>query len=104
MITEKQAYASIKAVKAFKPYLVGVEVIAYVPNVVVKDVFSQIEVRGMRCRWINRIEEFNIDIQITKIVRGKGLEKLMAKSNLEAAQVCNVEGEEKWVSSIEHTS
>ena len=45
------------------------------------------EVSSRRCRWINRIQEFNIDIQITKLVRGQGLEKLMAQYNLDANQI-----------------
>lgn len=86
-INEKQAYALVKAVKAFRCYLVGASVIAFVPSAAVKDIFSQQEVSGRRCRWINRIQEFNIDIQITKLVRGQGLAKLMAESNLEANQI-----------------
>ena len=52
-----------------------------------KDIFSQQEVSGRRCRWINRIHEFDIKIQITKLVRGQGLAKLMAQSNLDANQI-----------------
>lgn len=86
-INEKQAYALMKVVKAFRCYLMGAIVIAFVPSAAVKDIFSQQEVFGTRCRWINRIQEFNIDIQITKLVRGQGLEKLMAQSNLDANQI-----------------
>ena len=82
--SEKQAYALVKAIKAFKYYLVGASVTAYVPTVAVKDIFTQQEVIGRRARWINRIQEFNINIQITKLVRGWGSAKLMAESNLEA--------------------
>lgn len=42
---------------------------------------------GRRCRWINRIHEFNIDIQITKLVRGQVLAKLMIEANLEENQI-----------------
>ena len=42
---------------------------------------------GRRCRWINRIQEFNIDIQINKLVRGQGLAKLMIEANLEANHI-----------------
>lgn len=38
-INEKQAYSLVKVVKHFRPYLVGAEVIAYLPNVAVKDIF-----------------------------------------------------------------
>ena len=69
----------VKAIKAFRCYLVGAIVIAFVPNVVVKDIFYQQEVSGRRCRWINRIQEFDIEIQITKLVRGQ--------SHLDANQI-----------------
>lgn len=39
-ITKKQAYALVKVVKHFRPYLVGSEIVAYNPNVVVKDIFK----------------------------------------------------------------
>ena len=39
-ISEKQAYALVKAVKAFRCYLIGATVIAFVPSAVVKDIFS----------------------------------------------------------------
>lgn len=61
----------------------GANVIAFIPNVAVKDIFSQQEVSGRRYRWINRIQEFNIDVQIAKLVRGQGLAKIMAETNLE---------------------
>ena len=38
-ITKKQAYALIKEVKAFRCYLVNAIVVAFVPTIVVKDIF-----------------------------------------------------------------
>ena len=64
--------------------------IAFVPSAAVKDIFSQQEVSGRRCRWINRIQEFNIDIHSTKLARDQGLAKLMSQKNLDANQI-NVE-------------
>lgn len=84
--------------KSFRPYLVGVTVIAYVPNAIVKDIFGQSKTTGRRCSWINQIQEFNIDLQTTNLVRGQGLAKLMAESNLEAAQVNQVELEDVQIS------
>lgn len=40
----------------------GATVIAFVPSAIVKDIFSQQEISGRRCTWINKIQEFNIDI------------------------------------------
>ena len=61
-INEKQAYSLVKAIKAFRCYLVGAIFIAFVPGATIKDIFSQQEVLGRRCRWINRIKEFDIEI------------------------------------------
>ena len=58
------------------------------------DNLKPFETTGRRCRWINQIQEFNIDVQITKLVRGQGLAKLMAESNLEAVQVHQVDGDQ----------
>ena len=55
-INEKHAYALVKGVKAFRCYLVGAIIIVFVPTAIVKDIFSQQEVFGRRCRWINRIQ------------------------------------------------
>lgn len=102
-IVEKQSYALVKAIKEFRSYLVGLEVIVYVPNAIVKDVFVQFEVACHRYKWINRIQEFDIEFQITKLVRGQRLAILMAKTNIKAAQVCNLNDEDNMITSIEHT-
>jgi hypothetical protein len=60
-IVEKQAYALMKYFKAFRSYVVREKVIVYVPNVAVKDVFIESETTRCRCRWINRIQEFNVE-------------------------------------------
>lgn len=39
-IMEKQTYALVKVVKAFRPYLLSARIIAYVPHAVVKDILS----------------------------------------------------------------
>lgn len=85
--TIKQAYSLVKAINNFRTYLIGTIVVAYVPSATVNEIFTQQETIGWRCRWINRIQDFDIDIQITKLVRGQGLEKLMAKTNLEANKI-----------------
>lgn len=79
----------------------NVEVIAYVPHAVVKDILSQSEVTIKRCRWITKIQEFDLEIKITKLVRGLGLSKLMAESNLLDIEVNNVEIKKILVTSIE---
>ncbi|XP_059070867.1 uncharacterized protein LOC131860527 [Cryptomeria japonica] len=98
-------YHTIATVLLYKddegPYLVNARVVAYVPHAVVKDILSQSEVIGKRCMWINRTQEFDLEIKITKLVRGIELAKLMTESNLVNIHINNVETEEVMVTSIE---
>jgi hypothetical protein len=86
-IMEKQAYALVKALKSFRVYVLHSKVIAYVPSASVKDILVQPNIDGRRGRWITRILEFDLDIKPTKLVKGKGIGNLLAKSNCEALGV-----------------
>jgi len=76
---EKQAYSLIKALKAFKIYILQAKVIAYVPSSSVKDVLIQPDIDETRSKWIAKMVEFEIEIKPMKLVRGQGLAKLLAK-------------------------
>jgi ribonuclease HI len=78
---DKQAYALIKALKAFRIYILHSKVIAYVPSSSVKDVLTQPDIDGKRARWIAKMIEFNIEVKPTKLVKGQGLAKLLAEEN-----------------------
>jgi hypothetical protein len=45
---EKQAYAMVKALKAFRAYVLHSKIIAYVPTSVVKDILVQADSDGKR--------------------------------------------------------
>eukprot|EP00253_Pinus_taeda_P015687 PITA_15687 len=47
-IMEKQAYSLVKAIKDFRVYILYSHIIAYVPNIVVKDNLTQDEIQGKR--------------------------------------------------------
>ena len=47
-ILEKQAYSLVKALKFFRIYVLHSKVIAYVPNVAIKDVLTQLDNEGKR--------------------------------------------------------
>jgi len=47
-IMEKQAFTLVQAIKDFKVYILYSHIIAYVPNVVVKDILTQIGIDGKR--------------------------------------------------------
>ena len=83
---EKQAYALVKALKDFKVYILHFHTIAYVPNIVVKDILSQ-DPDGKRGKWIAMILEYELEIKPTKLIKGQGLAQLMAESNLQALDI-----------------
>ena len=86
-ITEKQAFALVKAIKDFRVYILHSHIIAFVPNTVVKDIFTQIDPNLKRGKWIAIILEYDIEIKITKLIKGKGLKKLMVESNFHALDI-----------------
>jgi hypothetical protein len=80
-IMEKQAYSLVKALKYFRVYVLHSKVISYVPSAYVKDIIIQLDIDGRRSKWISNILEFNLEIKPTKLVKGKGLAKLLAEYN-----------------------
>jgi ribonuclease HI len=86
-IMEKQAFALVKAIKDFRVYILHSHVIAYVPNTVAKDILTQDNPDGRRGKWIAVILEYDIEIKPTKLIKGQGLAKLMAESNLHALDI-----------------
>ena len=59
---------------------------AYVPNIIVKDILSQ-DPDGKRGKWIAAILEYDLEIKPTKMIKGQGLAKLMVESNLQALDI-----------------
>jgi len=77
-IMEKQAFALVKDIKDFRVSILYSHVIAYVPNAVVKDILTQDGVDGKRGKWIATILDYDIEIKLTKLIKGQGFAKLMA--------------------------
>ena len=67
-------------------YILHSHTIAYVPNTVVKYILSQ-DPDGKRGKWIAVMLEYDLDIKPTKLIKGQGLAKLMAESNLQALDI-----------------
>jgi hypothetical protein len=84
---EKQAFALVKSIKYFRVYIFHSHTIAYVPNAVVKDILTQDNLDGRRGKWIAVILQYDIDIKPMKLIKGQGLEKLMAESNFHALDI-----------------
>jgi hypothetical protein len=80
-IMEKQAYALVKSLKHFTTYIGISKVIAYVPHLVVKDILSQQDCLGTRGKWVDNIQEYDLDINPTQLIKGKGLSQMMVEGN-----------------------
>jgi hypothetical protein len=76
-ITEKQAYALVKSLKHFRTYVGYNKIKAFIPYPAVKDVLSQQDCLGSRGKWVSQIQEYDLEIKPTKIIKGKGLAKMM---------------------------
>ena len=77
-IMEKQAYALVKALREFRVYILHSHTTAYVPSSSVKDIWTQPDPEGKRGKWIAVLLEYDLEIKPTKLIKGKGLAKLMA--------------------------
>jgi hypothetical protein len=87
---EKQAYTMVKALKSFRTYVLHSKVIAYVPTSVVNDILVQEDSDGKRGRWLAKIQEFDLEVKMTKLVKGQGLAKLLVESNFRALGINSV--------------
>ena len=57
---------------------------AYVPHPIVKEILKKQDNMDIRANWIAKIEEYDLEIQLTKLIREKGLAQLLAEGNEEA--------------------
>ena len=80
----------VKALKAFRVYVLHSRLTAYVPSASVKDILIQTNIDGRRSKWIAKILEFDLEIKPTKLIKGQGLAKLLAKSNCEALGISSI--------------
>jgi len=99
-IMEKQAFSLVKLIKGFRVYILYSHVIAYFPNVLVKDILKQDGQDGKRRKWIATILEYDLEIKPIKFGKGQGLTKLMAESNCQALDInfiAKLDNEEEMV-------
>jgi hypothetical protein len=101
-ITENQAYALVKSLKHFRNYVGYNNIKSYVPYPTVKDVLSQQDCMGTRGKWVSKIQEYDLEIKPTKIVKGQGLSQMLTERNEEAIQMGENEQVNVVVSELEH--
>ena len=81
---EKKAYSLVKALKFLRIYILHSKIIAHVPNVAIKEILTHPDSEGKQWKWIVKIMEYDVEIKPTNLVKGQGLEKLLADSNCES--------------------
>eukprot|EP00253_Pinus_taeda_P026666 PITA_26666 len=75
---EKQTYAVFKAIKYFRPFLLKNHTKIIVLFLVVRNLLVQEDVGEKRANWVTALQEYDIEIKPTNIVRGQGFCKLLA--------------------------
>ena len=78
---DKQAYAVYKDVKHFKPCILKSHTKVVVSHPLVRSVLVQKEVGGKRGNWITTLQEYDLEIKPTRLMKGQGLCKLAAESD-----------------------
>jgi len=62
-----------------------------VPTSSVKDILVQPDNDGRRGHWLAKIQEFGLEVKLTKLVKGQGLAKLLAESNFRELGINHLE-------------
>ena len=104
-LSEKQAFIVVKGVKHFRYYILHSHSVVYVPSTVVKSILTQQDVAvNNRATWVPKVQEFDLDIYPTKLVRGQGLCKLIAEGEKEESypSCLLVSLKDEWYSDIAH--
>jgi hypothetical protein len=79
-IKEKQYYALVKSLNHFQTYVGHNKIKSFISYPVLNDVLSQQDSHRLRGKWVSQIHEY-LEIKTSKIIKGKGLAKMMTKRN-----------------------
>ena len=79
----------VKSLKHFRTYIGYPKIIGYVPHAMEKDILSQQDCLGIRGKWVSKIQEYDLKIRPTKLIKVQGLVKMLTQGNEEAlGMVC----------------
>ena len=67
---ENKSHALINSLKHFIKYIGYSKVIGYVHHVVLKYIFFQQDCLGIRGKWVSKIQEYDLKIRPTKLIKG----------------------------------
>jgi hypothetical protein len=77
-ILEKHAYSLVKSLKSFMVYVLQSSITTFVPSNNVKEILFQIDSEGKRGKWVVKLLEYDLHINHSKMIKGKGLAKLIS--------------------------
>ena len=77
---DKQAFVVFKVVKHLCPYLLRSHTKIIVPPSAVREFLIQKELGDQRGNWLTTLQEYDLEIKPTKLVKGQGLCKLTAEA------------------------
>jgi len=80
---EKQSYALVKSLNHFKSYVGYSRIVSFTPHPTAKDILSQHDCLGTSGKWVSKIQECDLEIKPTKIIKGQVLANLITKCNEE---------------------
>ena len=89
-------FAVFKAVKHFRQYFLRSHTKVIVPHTAVRALLIQKEPGDQRGNWLTTLQEYDLEIKPTKLVKGQGLCKLVAE-----AQDPQMEEEEGWDNEVD---
>jgi hypothetical protein len=79
-VVDQQAYVFFKVVKYFRSYLLKSRTKIIVPYLTIRNLLVQKELGEKQANWVTSLQEYDIEITPTQIVRGQGICKLVANS------------------------
>ena len=77
---DKQSFVVFKVVKHFHPYLLRSHTKIIVPHSVVRALLIQKEPRDRQGNWLTTLQEHDLEIKPSKLVKGQGLCKLAVEA------------------------
>lgn len=69
----------MKDLKAFRDNLLQSQITTYVFSNAIKYILVQHDSEGKQGKWIPKIQEYDLEIKLTKLVKGQGLAKLLVE-------------------------
>ena len=78
---EKHRYSLYKSLDQFQNYIQGQKVQVFVPTSFLVTTLNQTELHSKWSKWIMCMQEYDLDIKLTKTIRGIGLAELLTQSH-----------------------